>query len=117
MAISYTEHIQLTCAHCRVQFATDAWALVDAAERPDLAEALRDGTLNLAPSPRRAAMLARPARHCCSTTRPAGLLRGATRHRRAHLARASRPCSMRWSAACPTISAGPTLAMCRSSTS
>lgn len=51
MAISYTEHIQLTCAHCRVQFTTDAWALVDAAERPDLAEALRDGTLNLAPCP------------------------------------------------------------------
>jgi hypothetical protein len=52
MPISQSDYIGLTCPACGAQFETDAWALVDAAERSDLAQALRDGSLNMATCPK-----------------------------------------------------------------
>jgi len=51
MPISYTEHIRLTCASCHANFSADAWALIDAGERPELAAELRGGTLNIVTCP------------------------------------------------------------------
>lgn len=51
MAISASERLELTCVSCGEPFETDVWSLVDAAERPDLADALLDGTLNMARCP------------------------------------------------------------------
>jgi hypothetical protein len=51
MPISYTEHFQLTCPACHADFSADAWTLIDAVERPDLAAELRDGTLNVVVCP------------------------------------------------------------------
>lgn len=51
MAISQTEQIDLTCPACGTRFAADVWTLVDAAERPDLAQALRDETLDAVACP------------------------------------------------------------------
>jgi hypothetical protein len=52
MPISQSEYIGLTCTACGARFETDAWALVDAAERSDLAQALREGSLNMATCPK-----------------------------------------------------------------
>jgi hypothetical protein len=52
MSISYSENSTLTCPSCRNSFTSEVWMLVDAAERPDLAEALRDGTLDVVVCPR-----------------------------------------------------------------
>ncbi len=52
MPISYNERSPLICPACRAGFESDIWRLVDAAERPDLAEALREGQLNLVVCPR-----------------------------------------------------------------
>jgi hypothetical protein len=52
MPISQSDSIALTCPACDARFETDAWTLVDAAERSDLAEALRDGSLNMAICPK-----------------------------------------------------------------
>jgi hypothetical protein len=52
MPISYSEYVDITCASCGTSFEADAWTLIDAAERSDLAQALRDGTLNLAVCPK-----------------------------------------------------------------
>lgn len=52
MPISFTEPARLICPACQAEVAADVWALVDAAERPDLAEALRAGTLDLVTCPR-----------------------------------------------------------------
>ncbi|HJZ49392.1 MAG TPA: CpXC domain-containing protein [Roseiflexaceae bacterium] len=52
MPISYSEYINLTCPSCGARFETDAWTLVDAAERSDLAQALREGSLNLVTCPK-----------------------------------------------------------------
>ena len=52
MPISHSEYIGLTCPACGARFETDAWALVDAAERSDLAQALREGSLNMATCPK-----------------------------------------------------------------
>ncbi len=46
MPISYSELAQLTCPACGKDFESAQWTLVDAVERPDLAQALRDGTLD-----------------------------------------------------------------------
>ena len=46
MPISYTEHIDLTCPACHANFSADVWTLIDAAEHPELAAELRDGSLN-----------------------------------------------------------------------
>jgi hypothetical protein len=52
MPISQSDYIGLTCPACGARFETDAWTLVDAAERSDLAQALRDGSLNMATCPK-----------------------------------------------------------------
>jgi len=52
MSISQSDSIDLTCPACGARFETDAWTLVDAAERSDLAQTLRDGSLNMATCPK-----------------------------------------------------------------
>ena len=52
MSISQSDSIELTCPACGARFETDAWTLVDAAERSDLAQTLRDGSLNMATCPK-----------------------------------------------------------------
>jgi len=52
MPISQSDYIGLTCPACGTRFETDAWAIVDAAERSDLAHALREGSLNMATCPK-----------------------------------------------------------------
>ena len=52
MPISQSDYIGLTCPACGARFETDAWTLVDAAERSDLAQALREGSLNMATCPK-----------------------------------------------------------------
>jgi hypothetical protein len=52
MPISYSEYIGLTCPACGAGFEADVWTLIDAAERSDLAQALREGTLNLLACPK-----------------------------------------------------------------
>jgi hypothetical protein len=52
MPISQSDAIALTCPACGARFETDAWSLVDAAERSDLGQALRDGSLNVATCPK-----------------------------------------------------------------
>lgn len=51
MPISYSEQTTLTCPACQREFAAEVWTLVDTAERPDLAQALQDGTLDRATCP------------------------------------------------------------------
>lgn len=51
MSISHSELAQLTCPACGKDFEAEIWMLVDAAERPDLAQALRDDTLDQAVCP------------------------------------------------------------------
>ncbi|MBK9710519.1 MAG: hypothetical protein IPO81_04155 [Kouleothrix sp.] len=51
MPISYSERARLTCPACLAPFDADVWILVEAAERPDLAQALRDGALNTVACP------------------------------------------------------------------
>ena len=45
MSISFSQDTSLECPECQVMFSTDAWVLVDASERPDLAERCRDGSI------------------------------------------------------------------------
>src|SRR5438067_1181623 len=52
MPISQSDYIGLACPACGARFETDAWTLVDAADRSDLAQALRDGSLNVATCPK-----------------------------------------------------------------
>ncbi len=52
MPISQSDYISLICPACGAHFETDAWTLVDAAERSDLAQALRDSSLNIATCPK-----------------------------------------------------------------
>jgi hypothetical protein len=58
MPISYSEYIALICPACGASFEADAWMLVDAAERSDLAQALREGVLNVATCPKCGALSA-----------------------------------------------------------
>ena len=51
MAISANEQMNLTCVACAEPFTTEVWSAVDAGERPDLAQALLDGSLNVAACP------------------------------------------------------------------
>jgi CpXC protein len=51
MPISYCEKDTLTCPFCGQDFIAEIWMLIDAAERPDLAEALREGALNVVACP------------------------------------------------------------------
>jgi hypothetical protein len=47
MTVSFAENVTLTCPACGKQFTGVVWRLLDAEERPDLVEALRDEQLNL----------------------------------------------------------------------
>jgi hypothetical protein len=60
MPISYSEQVTLSCPACTQDFNTDVWMIVDVAERPDLAQALEDGSLDRVVCPH------------CGTTGPAG---------------------------------------------
>lgn len=51
MPISQTEQVHLTCPACGAGFEADVWTLVDAAERPDLSQALRDDALDVVVCP------------------------------------------------------------------
>lgn len=51
MPISQTEQIHLACPACGAGFEADVWTLVDAAERPDLSQALRDDALDVVACP------------------------------------------------------------------
>jgi hypothetical protein len=51
MSLSYSENTSLTCPSCGQDFAAEIWMLVDAAERPDLTDALREGILNIVTCP------------------------------------------------------------------
>ena len=51
MPISYNEQTTLTCPSCGKDFEAEVWTIVDAIERPDLAQALRDGTLDVVTCP------------------------------------------------------------------
>lgn len=46
MAISSSEHTNITCPACGEGFIAELWVLVDTAERPELRDALLAGTLN-----------------------------------------------------------------------
>jgi hypothetical protein len=61
MSISHSEYIELACPSCRARFEADVWTLVDAAERSDLAQALREGGLNVARCPKCAAQVSADA--------------------------------------------------------
>ncbi len=43
MANSYTETTSLTCPHCGESFAAEIWLIIDAAERPELVEKIKQG--------------------------------------------------------------------------
>jgi hypothetical protein len=51
MTISYSDQSPLTCPTCGHAFEAPIWLLVDAAERPDLVAALREGRLNVTACP------------------------------------------------------------------
>jgi hypothetical protein len=51
MPRSYSENTSLTCPSCGREFTAEIWMLVDAAERSDLADALREGMLNVVACP------------------------------------------------------------------
>jgi hypothetical protein len=51
MAISQTQLGRLICPSCGRQFEAELWALIDSGERPDLRDALAEGTLNQAACP------------------------------------------------------------------
>jgi CpXC protein len=51
MSLSYSENATLICPTCGQRFVAEVWMLLDAAERPDLAEALREGGLNVVGCP------------------------------------------------------------------
>ncbi|MDQ7030293.1 MAG: CpXC domain-containing protein [Ardenticatenia bacterium] len=52
MPVSHAEQATLTCPQCGHEFTADIWLIVDAAERPDLIERIRDGTLHRITCPR-----------------------------------------------------------------
>ncbi len=51
MPISYREQAQLTCPHCGADFEAEIWLIIDAAEEPEAAAALRREELNLVKCP------------------------------------------------------------------
>src|SRR5690349_14097781 len=51
MPISYNEQTTLTCPSCGQGFESEVWTIVDATERPDLAQALRNGVLDVVTCP------------------------------------------------------------------
>ncbi len=51
MPISYREQAQLTCPYCGADFEAEVWLIIDAAEEPEAAAALRREELNLVACP------------------------------------------------------------------
>ena len=51
MTHSFAQEAELTCPQCGQTFSADVWLIVDAAERPDLLERARAGTLHDLPCP------------------------------------------------------------------
>ncbi|MFQ3630245.1 CpXC domain-containing protein [Roseiflexus sp.] len=51
MSISYAELASLICPVCRVPFEAEIWTILDARERPDLADMLLSGELNVVTCP------------------------------------------------------------------
>jgi len=51
MPVSYSENTPLTCPSCGQDFSAEVWMLIDSVERPDLADALREGPLNIVACP------------------------------------------------------------------
>ncbi|MCS6938727.1 MAG: CpXC domain-containing protein [Roseiflexaceae bacterium] len=51
MSISYAELASLTCPVCRTPFEAEIWTILDARERPDLADMLLSGALNVVTCP------------------------------------------------------------------
>jgi hypothetical protein len=51
MAVSLSQHTDLTCPECGAPFAAEVWWIVDASERPDLLQRIREGTLHDMPCP------------------------------------------------------------------
>ncbi len=45
MPVSFSQDTRVDCPECRVTFSANAWTIVDAQERPDLAERCRDGSI------------------------------------------------------------------------
>ena len=82
MPISQSNYIDLTCPACGARFETDAWALVDAAERSDLAQALRDGSLNVATCPKCGSNRTAPTAQIEDESRQLNLFRCETCHSR-----------------------------------
>ncbi|MFQ5401426.1 MAG: CpXC domain-containing protein, partial [Anaerolineae bacterium] len=60
MAHSYAQQATLTCPACGQPFDAAIWLTIDAAERPDLLDNIRDGSLHDLPCP-----------HCGHDGRPA----------------------------------------------
>lgn len=50
-AHSLSQKVELTCPQCGQSFPAEVWLLVDTAERPDLTERIRAGTLHDQPCP------------------------------------------------------------------
>ena len=46
MPTSHSESTSLTCPHCGQHFGAEIWLIVDTAERPDLADRCRDGSIH-----------------------------------------------------------------------
>ncbi len=51
MAVSFSQQTNLTCPECEAQFSGEVWLIVDASERPDLLQRIREGTLHDMPCP------------------------------------------------------------------
>ncbi len=51
MAHSLSQEVEWTCPRCKQQFRTEVWLIVDTAERPDLLERIRSGSLHALPCP------------------------------------------------------------------
>jgi len=46
MPISYSQPYELVCPTCQTPFVAEAWLIVDAEERPDLVQAIREVSLH-----------------------------------------------------------------------
>lgn len=76
MSISYSEHTTLTCPSCHKPFEAELWVLIDATERPDLAQQVQEASLNVVTCP-----------HCAyQRTADAPLLLHDPTHRRVYFA-------------------------------
>jgi hypothetical protein len=51
MSHSSAQSVSLTCPKCKTTFTAELWVILDAAERPDLLESVRQGSLHVLPCP------------------------------------------------------------------